>query len=37
MYLVVYPFERADGEDFNDYFRKFVAENRDEIKKWYGI
>lgn len=30
-------FERADGEDFNDYFRKFVAENRDEIKKWYGI
>lgn len=30
-------FERADGEDFNDYFRKFVAEKRDEIKKWYGI
>lgn len=30
-------FERADGEDFNEFFRKFVAENRDEIKKWYGI
>ncbi len=25
------------NEDFDDLFRKFVAENRDEIKKWYGI
>ena len=27
----------ALNEDFDDNFRKFVAENRDEIKKWYGI
>lgn len=25
------------NEDFDDLFRKFVAENRDEIKNWYGI
>ena len=27
----------AMNEEFDDLFRKFVAENRDEIKKWHGI